>query len=157
MKAMILLACMAWSWPALGQAEWATAVSKHPTANRAIVFRFVRTFPAGFSRADQPDRIILTWRYRSETGMPSMVERQQMDKLEDLLLPIVNKERIATLVLVSTGENLKEWTYYAKSESAFLSRLNEALKGDPRFPVEIHAAPDPAWTTYERFRQGMKE
>jgi hypothetical protein len=80
-----------------------------------------------------------------------------MDKLEDLLRPTVDKDRSATLVLVSTGENLREWTYYTKSESAFLSRLNEALKGQPSFPIEIHAAPDPSWSTYEQFRKGLKE
>ena len=141
---------------AFAEVEWATAISKHQSANRAIVFRFIKRFPKDFSRSQQPDRVIVVWRYRSGTGMPSRAEHEQMDKLEDLLRPIVDRDRIATLVLVSTGENLREWTYYAKSESAFLSGLSEALKGQ-RFPIEIHAAPDPSWSTYERFRKGLKE
>lgn len=146
-----------WSQQAFAEIEWATAVSKHQTEDRAIVFRFIKTFPEGFSRSEQPDRVILLWRYSSANGMPSRSEREQMDKLEDLLRPIVDRDRIATLVLVSTGENFREWTYYAKKEAAFLARLNETLKGRPRFPIEIHAASDPSWSTYEQFRRELRE
>jgi hypothetical protein len=62
-----------------------------------------------------------------------------------------------TLALVSTGENLREWTYYAKSEDGFMARLNYALAELPPFPIEIHIAFDPKWETYEQFNAGVKE
>ena len=80
-----------------------------------------------------------------------------MDRLEDLLVPVVEKQGLAMLALVSTGENLREWTYYTKSEEKFVQVLNGALAQQPRFPIEIHAAPDPEWTTYEGFRKGVRE
>ena len=75
--------------------------------------------------------------------MPSTSEREKMENLEDSLGPEVEFNGFSTLALVSTGNNLREWTYYTKSESEFLSLLNKALKGKSVFPIEIHTAPDP--------------
>jgi hypothetical protein len=76
-----------------------------------------------------------------------------MDRLEDLMLPAVEAKAQSVLVLVSTGEGFREWIYYTKSESAFVDKLNQTLKMSPRFPVEIHTASDPTWSTYEAFRK----
>ena len=89
--------------------------------------------------------------------MPSRAEREQMDALEDALHPEVTKDRFASLALVSTGENLREWIYYAKSEAEFFDRLNQSTQGHPRFPIDVHVAPDPKWESYERFRSGIRE
>lgn len=138
-------------------AVWATATSTHATNGRVIVFRFVKEFRTGFERPSLPDRVILMWRYKSESGLPSPAEREAMDRMEDLLAPVVEKTGFAMLALVSTGENLREWIYYAKSEHEFLQALNGALAQQQRFPIEIHAAPDPTWSTYDRFRKGVRE
>jgi hypothetical protein len=138
-------------------ATWATATSTHAANGRVIVFRFAKDFRPGFNRGSLPERVILVWRYQSQSGMPAAAEREAMDRLEDLLAPIVETPGQAVLSLVSTGENLREWTYYAKSEGEFLYELNRVTAGNPRFPIEIHAAPDPAWLTYERFRRGVRE
>lgn len=138
-------------------AVWATATSTHATNGRVIIFRFVKEFRAGFKKSSLPDRVILVWRYESESGLPATAEREAMDRLEDLLAPVVEKKGFSMLTLVSTGENLREWTYYTKSEEEFLQALNNALAQQSRFPIEIHAAPDPKWLTYERFRKGVRE
>ncbi|OUC15135.1 MAG: hypothetical protein B0A82_08535 [Alkalinema sp. CACIAM 70d] len=136
---------------------WATATSTHATNGRVIVFRYAKEFRPAFEKSSLPNRVILVWRYQSQSGMPATAEREAMDRLEDLLTPFLEKPGFATLSLVSTGENLREWTYYVKSEAEFLQTLNKALSGQPRFPIEIHAAPDPKWSTYEHFRQGVRE
>lgn len=134
---------------------WATAISKNESEGTAIVYRYVKEFPQNFLRGQQPDRILIVWRYQGEKGMPSLAERARMDELEDALSPL-EENGLSTLALVSTGNNLKEWTYYTKAEDAFLERLNTALQSKPHFPIEIHASPDPSWSTYERFVVGVK-
>ena len=155
--AVLAFAVNAISAPTDDVVAWATATSTHETNGRVIIFRYVKEFRAAFEKSSLPDRVILVWRYNSQSGMPAPAEREAMDRLEDLLNPIVDKSKLAVLSLVSTGENLREWTYYAKSEEEFLQRLNTALAGQPRFPIEVHAAPDPKWSTYERFKQGVRE
>lgn len=80
-----------------------------------------------------------------------------MNLLEDSLEPLLDQDHFATLALVSTGENLREWTYYAKSDEAFIQRLNLALAGLAVFPIEIHTAHDPTWSMYEQFKAGVND
>lgn len=135
---------------------WATAVSRNESAGTVIVYRYIKEFRKDFARDKQPVRIIVVWRYQGEKGMPSPEERVRMDELEDALAPLQARE-FSTLALVSTGNNLKEWTYYAQKEDEFFRRLNLALYSKTPFPIEIHAAPDPSWTTYESFAAGVKQ
>jgi hypothetical protein len=155
--AMTTIALNSAAAPSADAVEWATAISKHATNGREIIFRYVKDFRAAFVKSSLPDRVILAWRYESISGMPAKAERELMDLMEDVLAPVVEKSAFAMLALVSTGENLREWIYYAKSEQEFLEALNTALALRQRFPLEIHAAPDPQWSTYQRFREGVLE
>jgi len=137
--------------------SWATAISTDLQTDRRIIFRYAEAFGPTFDRTSQPIRIFIVWKYKSERGQPMAEELQRMNILEDALEPVLNRDHFATLALVSTGEDLREWTYYAKSEDEFMARLNFAFAGMSPFLVEIHIAHDPSWETYERFRAGVKE
>ena len=63
----------------------------------------------------------------------------------------------ATLALVSTGADLREWIYYVKSEEGFLARLNQALGAQSPFPIEIHIAEDSKWSNYQEFVDGLQQ
>jgi hypothetical protein len=135
--------------------QWATAISTNESNGRKIFFRYARVFSPAFDRASQPVRIIIVWKFQSETGQPATEEQQRMILFEDALGPVLEQERFATLALVSTGENLREWIYYAKSQAGFAARYEYALAGMPAFPVEIHVAHDPLWSTYDEFKMGV--
>jgi len=79
-----------------------------------------------------------------------------MDDFEDALSPL-EEDGFSTLALVSTGDNIKEWTYYIKAEKPILERLNLALRPKASFPVEIHAATDVEWVTSQQFIEGVRE
>ena len=136
--------------------EWATAVSKHLTQDRSIIFRYVSKFAPTFDRAKQPERVTINWNYESKNGMPSADVRQRMDELENILKPVVETDDFSTLALVSTGENSREWIYYTSSSELFIEKLNEALKDQPPFPIEIRSTQDPSWNTYEEFLSGLE-
>src|SRR5262249_10303479 len=123
--------------------SWATATSKQESTGRVVVFRYARSFRETFARATYPVRVILVWKYESQSGMPKTSEREAMDRMEDLLEPRCEELSVSVLALVSTGENVREWIFYAKTEDLFFAALNEALAGEPEFPIEIHAGPDP--------------
>ncbi|MFM2253578.1 MAG: hypothetical protein RJB68_1915 [Pseudomonadota bacterium] len=158
MKRLIFLALFAFATSTNAQAQtWATATSTNQSNGRMIIFRYINEFGSGFDRSSQPDRIILVWKYQSEKGMPVLTERQRMDLMEDALEPLMERDGFATLALVSTGENLREWTYYAKSKGEFMVRLNKALAGNSAFPIGVHAAADPKWAMYEEFKSGLQK
>lgn len=136
---------------------WATAISTNTRNGRKIVFRYAKEFSATFDRASQPFRIILVWKYQSESRQPSAEDHKRMNLLEDVLESAFKEEGFATLALVSTGEDLREWTYYSKSKDVFMARLNYAFAGMTPFPIEIHTAHDPNWDVYEQFIAGVIE
>src|SRR5215472_9623392 len=133
---------------------WATAISTNAHKGTKIIFRYAQELNPTFDPASQPVRIIIVWKYESEGGQPAAEDYQQMNLLEDTLESTLNQGSLATLALVSTGEGLREWTYYAPSEDEFLARLNYAFAGSPRFPIEIHTAYDPNWDVYWDFKSG---
>jgi Family of unknown function (DUF695) len=137
--------------------SWATAISTNASNGRKIIFRYAEQFGPTFKRGSQPIRIIIVWKYHSDTGQPISDEHQRMDQMEDALESALDPDGFATLALVSTGEDLREWTYYSKSEDQFMARLNFALTEAPRYPIEIHIAADPNWDLYEQFRNSMKK
>jgi hypothetical protein len=135
---------------------WATAISTNADNGKKIFFRFAKEFGPSFDRTSQPVRVIIVWRYQSETGQPIADEFRRMNELEDALAPILDQDRFATLALVSTGEGLREWTYYAQSENEFEARFEHALAEHSVYPIEIHAAHDPTWQMYEEFKSGIR-
>lgn len=136
---------------------WATAISTNAHDGRKIIFRYAKELSASFDQTCQPVRIIIVWKYESVSGQPMTEDHQRMNQLEDMVESVLKPDGVATLALVSTGEDLREWTYYTKSEAEFMARLNYALAGMPAFPIEVHTAFDPSWDTYERFKAGVKE
>ncbi len=80
-----------------------------------------------------------------------------MVEFEDVLGPVLDQGDFATLALVSTGDDLREWIYYAQSEAGFAARFDYAFAGRSDFPIEIHSTHDPQWRTYLEFRAGVRE
>jgi Family of unknown function (DUF695) len=136
---------------------WATAISTNANNGRKILWRFPKEFDPSFDRSSWPVRVIIVWKYQSETGQPVTEEHQRMNFLEDALEPLLAQGQFAILGLVSTGENLREWTFYAKTEDGFEARFDCAIAGAADFPIEIHTARDPTWEMYEEFRAGLIE
>lgn len=137
--------------------QWATAVSKNESDGTAIIYRFAKGLSKSFRRSSQPQRVVIQWQYTGDKGMPARAEVDLMNELEDSLSPFVAPDGFATLAVVSTGNNLREWIYYAKSETEFLERMNKALADKPRFPIQVVAAADPKWSSYETLKSSVRE
>jgi hypothetical protein len=136
---------------------WATAVSRNQSNDRVIIFRYADTFSSAFNKTSQPVRVTIVWRYNSETGQPRTDEHQRMNVLEDTLEPILGEDNFATLAVVATGEDVREWTYYVSSGDEFFSRLNSALAAAPKYPIEIYADLDAEWDTYGQVKARIKQ
>ncbi|GGP19375.1 DUF695 domain-containing protein [Silvimonas iriomotensis] len=128
---------------------WAVATATRPSDGHKIIYRYRATFGPGFSKSQYPERITVSWLYPTTSGMPSHDDSIAMGQMEDLLAPVTDTGSLSYLALVTTGEGVREWVFYAKSRTQFMQQLNAALQGHPRFPVEIDLQSDPKWTRYE--------
>jgi Family of unknown function (DUF695) len=140
---------------AVTQAQtWSTATATRPADGRVIVYRYVEHLPPYFDRTSQPDRVMLTWRYTGQKGMPAVVERRRMDAFGDALEAAIGNASTSAVVL--TGDNVHVWLYYTHSADMFKQRIAKLLVKKPRVPVTIESALDPSWTVYEQFLLSVK-
>jgi hypothetical protein len=70
---------------------WATAVSTNTHNGRKIIFRYAKELSASFDQTSQPIRIIIVWKYQSESGQPVSGEHQRMNQLEDMLESVLKE------------------------------------------------------------------
>jgi uncharacterized protein DUF695 len=131
---------------------WSTAVATRPSDGWRIVSRYLDQAISSTEKKRLPVAVTVRWRYDSPNGMPSKSELDAMYRLEDLL-----EERRARgagfLVLVQTGNNMRSWTFFARSESDFRKSAELPLQ---EFPVEIEVVADPDWKALEGFRAGVR-
>jgi len=139
------------SVPPSAAREWALTSAKNPATGRVTLFRYIKVFTPGFAQADLPVKVILSWNYKGSNGQPLALDSESMNAFEDLLEPVIGEDGFATLALVSTGNDLREWTYYAKSQDEFMRRLSRAHMTQPRYPVAVHAVRDANWSAYKEF------
>jgi hypothetical protein len=85
--------------------------------------------------------------------MPTPADKEQMDLLEDLLLPALEKNNDAILTVVATGNGTREWQWYSAAPETTMLLVNSALAGHPPFPVELSIQDDPEWEAYSQFEQ----
>lgn len=137
----------------LAEDKWAVATAKDN--GHRLIIRYRTTVPEKVKPSAYPNMIAVSWKFNSESGMPSSTEKEQMNLLEDRISNEVEPNKIGFLTVVVTGNNVCEWQFYAKDQQEFMRLLNKALTGKPRFPIQISFQNDPKWLAYQQFN-GLK-
>jgi hypothetical protein len=126
---------------------WVVVSGKHD--GKPLIVRFRATMPRQLTPGRYPTLTTIVWRYEgAASGLPPDDVSTRMDRLEDLLAQRVEAQGVAFHTATVTGDGTREWQVYAQSEDAMTRALNDALRGDPVYPIEIHFAPDPEWLQY---------
>lgn len=95
-------------------------------------------------------RVEVTWTYESESsGMPSDDISRLMEKVQDALEQEFQKDPVAVLTGVFTGDGERNWVFYTLSTNIFGRKLNEVLEPFPLLPLKITAENDPQWLEYD--------
>lgn len=124
--------------------KWFTALSENEDGSY--------TFISGRSDIDafinskkMKQRMEVTWRYEAdEKGMPKIdKEAMIMEEVENRLRRAMEKDKLAILTGIYTGQGKREWIFITRNLNAFGERLNEALGGLHQLPIEIYAEDDP--------------
>lgn len=124
--------------------KWFTALSENEDGTY--------TFISGRSGIEEfinsgklKERVEVTWNYeKDERGVPvNDKEAQIMEAVEERLRHAMEKDKLAILTGIYTGQGKREWVFITRNTAAFGRRLNEALEGLPKLPIEIYAEQDP--------------
>ncbi len=120
------------------------------------VARFRSTLPSQELRSAWAKLIIIKWPYEpaDAAGMPARKVHAQMNAFEDAIEASIEKPGLDTQAVSITGRGEREWRYYAKDTAAFVDAMNPALRGHPRYPLELDAFVDPDWDGLAEFLGG---
>ncbi len=79
-----------------------------------------------------------------------------MYELEDRLRDELEAAGSAKLVMISTGVNLRRWTYYSKSRQEFERGANRVLIPKSKYPIVLEGESDPSWSRLTEFQASVK-
>jgi hypothetical protein len=95
------------------------------------------------------ERVEIYWKYKSNhNGMPSDSDGELMETVIDALRNAVEKDKLAILTGIYTGNNERTMVFYTRTSRVFGERLNEALTNLPQLPITIYVEIDPEWNEY---------
>ncbi len=136
--------------------EWFTALSE--SENGKLITVMGRDSLGEFMQSGKlKERVEITWKYEGdEKGMPSDADAEKMETVQETLRKVMEKDKLAILTAIYTGDGEKIWVFYARTVRVFGERLNEALEPFELLPISIYTEIDAEWEEYKDMYE-MKE
>lgn len=98
-------------------------------------------------------RVTVGWDYeRLPNGMPSDADAEMMEKATDALQKEFNKDKVAYMTGIYTGDGRRDWIFYTMNLNIFGKVFNRALEGLDSMPLSIEAEEDADWAEYREMR-----
>ena len=95
------------------------------------------------------ERLEIYWNYTpAYNHLPSDEEAKLMEEVLDLLKRAAEKDKLAILTGVYTGNDERTMVFYTRNSRAFGTLLNEQLKDLPLLPLQIYVEKDAQWNEY---------
>lgn len=99
-------------------------------------------------------RVEVTWKYEGDaSGMPDYETSSLMEKVQDALVDTFQRDPVAILTGIYTGDNRRDWIFYTLSTHIFGRKLNETLAPFPVLPLTIYCENDPDWAEFDEMSQ----
>jgi hypothetical protein len=120
--------------------------------NLPVIYNFVDEMPAQKLKDKYHWLTIISWKYdgSKNNGMPITIDNNNMIELEDVIESLIEKKHLCIHAYSRTGNNLKEFAYYIRSQKEFMEAFNKALSNRPRYPIEINFYEDREWSDFQK-------
>lgn len=129
--------------------EWFTTISESESG--AMIIISGRDGIREFIKSGKfKERAEISWKY-SETaaaGMPTEELAEQMEEVQESLQKAFEKNKLAILTGIYTGDNERTWVFYTRNIPAFGETLNSALQSFNLLPITIYTEKDADWNEY---------
>lgn len=99
-------------------------------------------------------RVEVSWEYDENAthGMPDVETSMMMETVTDRLTEVFDKDPVAVLTGIYTGDGRRDWIFYTLSTNIFGRKLNEALTDLPVLPLSIYCENDSEWNEYQEMK-----
>lgn len=102
-------------------------------------------------------RVEITWKYPGNSaGMPDEPTSMVMEAVQEALTSTFDKDPVAILTGIYTGDNERNWIFYTTSVHIFEKKINVALAPFDLLPINIYTENDPDWLEYDEMREASE-
>ena len=133
--------------------EWWTAPAESDSGNLILVTgrrALDNVIETGLYRY----RVEVTWPYEKDAkGLPSFTDSKMMEQVTDALNSCFDRDPVAVLTGIYTGDGQRNWVFYTRSLHIFQRKFNEVMTPFPTLPLEFEAEEDPDWQEYREMCQ----
>ena len=99
-------------------------------------------------------RVEVTWKYEGDSkGLPVYADSKIMEEITDGLNDCFNRDPVAIMTGIYTGDGQRNWVFYTRSLHIFQRKFNEVMAPFPTLPLEFEAEEDPDWQEYREMCQ----
>ena len=99
-------------------------------------------------------RVEVTWCYEGdEKGLPVYADSKVMEEVTDALNACFDRDPVAVLIGIYTGDGQRNWVFYTRSLHIFQRKFNEVMAPFPTLPLTFEADEDPDWQEYREMCQ----
>lgn len=103
------------------------------------------------------ERVEVYWKYTPDYNhLPSDKEGKMMEEVLELLKKTMEKDKLAILTGVYTGNDERTMVFYTRTARVWGERLNEALKNLPQLPLQIYVEKDKEWNEYKEMLEAKE-
>lgn len=107
--------------------EWWTAPTESDENGRTVIVTGRRGVEAAMESGKYRIRVEITWRYQGDsTGMPDKPTSMLMEAVQEALTKVFDRDPVAILTGVYTGDDRRDWVFYVTSTHIFERKINEA-------------------------------
>ncbi len=130
--------------------NWFTALSENEDGTYTFISGRTN-IDAFIASGKLRQRLEVVWNYESdEKGLPADdKEAQLMEEVGDKLRAAMEKDKLAVVTGVYTGQGKRETNFICRNLEAFGQRLNDTLAEYPQLPIVINAYDDPENEEYK--------
>ncbi len=141
---------------ASAEEPWLLATGTHCDA--PMVCRLRTRPPSDEERAQYPQLVMIRWTFEPEDdddALPEEEELEAMAALEGTLHAAMTAQGWGMIAAVVTAGGVREWRVYTQDLERFQQGLNDALEGQPRYPLDFEVFDDPDWRAYDEIASSM--
>lgn len=96
-----------------------------------------------------PYTIEIQYRFAGDSLMPSSIDTAQIEEVDRLLQPAMEKDKMAILVASILEHGVKTWLFCSRTYEPFFDRLNDLLDHLPDLPLHFEVVKDLSWGYYQ--------
>lgn len=130
--------------------NWFTALSENEDGTYTFISG--RSNIEAFVKSGKlKERLEIVWTYKADAkGLPADdAEAQLMEEVGDKLRAAMEKDKLAIVTGIYTGQGKRETNFICRNINAFGERLNDTLSAYPQLPIVVNAYDDPDNEEYQ--------